>query len=42
MFRDRGGDASLANPTAVAVDPAMNVYLADPGDREVRVLAGAA
>ena len=31
-------DASLGNPTAVAVDAAMNVYLADPGDREVRKL----
>ena len=32
-------DASLGNPTGVAVDAAMNVYLADPGDREVRRLA---
>ena len=31
-------DASLGNPTGVAVDAAMNVYLADPGDREVRKL----
>jgi DNA-binding beta-propeller fold protein YncE len=31
-------DASLANPTGVAVDAAMNVYLADPGAREVRKL----
>ncbi|MGZ4179658.1 MAG: NHL domain-containing protein [Solirubrobacteraceae bacterium] len=33
-------DASLANPTGVAVDAAMNVYLADPGEREVRKLSG--
>jgi trimeric autotransporter adhesin len=33
-------DANLAGPTAVAVDAAMNVYLADPGAREVRLLAG--
>jgi sugar lactone lactonase YvrE len=33
-------DASLAGPTAVAVDAAMNVYLADPDDREVRELPG--
>ncbi len=32
-------DASLGNPTGVAVDAAMNVYLADPGDREVRRLS---
>jgi DNA-binding beta-propeller fold protein YncE len=31
-------DASLGNPTGVAVDAAMNVYLADPGAREVRKL----
>jgi DNA-binding beta-propeller fold protein YncE len=33
-------DARLGNPTGVAVDAAMNVYLADPGAREVRMLAG--
>jgi DNA-binding beta-propeller fold protein YncE len=33
-------DANLAGPTGVAVDAAMNVYLADPGAREVRLLAG--
>ena len=27
-----------AGPTGVAVDAAMNVYLADPGAREVRKL----
>jgi DNA-binding beta-propeller fold protein YncE len=32
-------DASLAGPSSVAVDAAMNVYLADPGDREVRKLS---
>ena len=32
-------DASLGNPTGVAVDAAMNVYLADQGDREVRKLS---
>ncbi|HET7050406.1 MAG TPA: hypothetical protein VFI54_19240 [Solirubrobacteraceae bacterium] len=32
-------DASLAGPSAVAVDAGMNVYLADPGDREVRKLS---
>jgi DNA-binding beta-propeller fold protein YncE len=31
-------DARLAGPSGVAVDAAMNVYLADPGDREVRKL----
>ena len=31
-------DARLAGPSAVAVDAAMNVYVADPGDREVRRL----
>jgi DNA-binding beta-propeller fold protein YncE len=31
-------DAKLAGPTGVAVDAAMNVYLADPGAREVRKL----
>jgi sugar lactone lactonase YvrE len=31
-------DARLAGPSAVAVDAAMNVYVADPGDREVRQL----
>jgi DNA-binding beta-propeller fold protein YncE len=33
-------DARLAGPSAVAVDAAMNVYVADPGDREVRKLSG--
>jgi hypothetical protein len=32
-------DARLGNPTGVAVDAAMNVYLADPGAREVRKLS---
>jgi DNA-binding beta-propeller fold protein YncE len=31
-------EARLAGPSGVAVDAAMNVYLADPGDREVRKL----
>jgi DNA-binding beta-propeller fold protein YncE len=33
-------DAKLSGPSSVAVDAAMNVYLADPGDREVRKLSG--
>jgi DNA-binding beta-propeller fold protein YncE len=33
-------DARLAGPSAVAVDGAMNVYVADAGDREVRKLSG--
>jgi DNA-binding beta-propeller fold protein YncE len=33
-------EARLAGPSGVAVDAAMNLYLADPGDREVRLLAG--
>jgi trimeric autotransporter adhesin len=33
-------DAMLAGPSGVAVDAAGNVYLADPGDREVRELPG--
>jgi sugar lactone lactonase YvrE len=34
----RAVDARLAGPSGVAVDAAMNVYLADAGDREVRKL----
>jgi NHL repeat-containing protein len=33
-------DARLAGPSGVAVDAAMNVYVADAGDREVRKLPG--
>ncbi|MGZ6576785.1 MAG: NHL domain-containing protein [Solirubrobacteraceae bacterium] len=33
-------DATLAGPSGVAVDAAMNVYVADAGDREVRKLPG--
>ena len=34
----RGGDASLSNPSGVAVDPVAGIYIGDSGNRRIRRL----